>query len=240
MKNKGVLLVILGLILLVLALIYGFKTEEKVLIAEGDVYEYTVTYAENESIVDTSIYTMTVGGEVNISAYECYFIDLSIENEDLEKEGAYRTAMSANGSVSTSVVSGEMWIIKDTLDLSQKIPVSSVYGYETITTLTYTYNGSHGFPWEVGKTWTYDVDINSSSGVHWQVPKSAEITEIEEITVPAGDFSCYRIEHTTLGSTELGLIEWWSEDVGTFIKMVDYSNYVGTETRELDSYTLDR
>jgi hypothetical protein len=240
-KYTGLLLIAAGVVLLALALVFGFKTEEKDLLAKGYTFNYHVTYNESSSIVDTSTYTLVVGSATQIDGKDCYFIDLSTQNEDAGKTGAVRTARTGvNSSVPTSVISGDMWVHDDTLDLAKKQPVSLIYGNETYTTLTYTYNGSHGAPWEVGKTWTYTTDVNSSTGQHWQVPGTATVVGTADIDVPAGAFTnCYRVEYTAAGSTTPGLIEWWSDDIGMCVMMVDYSNYTGIETRALESYSLD-
>lgn len=240
-KYTGLILVVAGVVLLALALVFGFKAEEKDLLAEGYTFNYLVTYDENGSIVDTSTYTMVVDSADQVDGKDCYFIDLDVQNEDAGKTGAVRTARTGvNSSITTSVISGDMWVYVDSFDLAKKQPVSLIYGNETYTTLTYTYNGSHGAPWEVGKTWTYVTDVNSSTGQHWQVPGSATVVGTADIDVPAGTFTdCYRVEYTAAGSTTPGLIEWWSDDIGMCVMMVDYSNYIGIETRALESYNLD-
>jgi len=242
-KYTGLIMIIVGVVLLALALVFGFKTEkkEKGLLAEGYTFDYAVTYDEAGSTVDTSLYAMVVDDKVQVDGKDCYHISLVVQNDEEGKTGAVRTARTGiNSSITTSVVSGEMWVFSDTLDLARKQPVSLVYGNETSTTLTYTYNGSHGAPWEVGKTWTYIIDVNSSTGQHWQSPGTATVVGTEDVVVPAGTFDdCYRVEYISAGSTTPGLIEWWSKDIGMCVKMVDYSNYTGIETRALESHNTD-
>jgi len=240
-KYTGVILIVVGIIIIAVALIWGFKGGEEDLLAEGYTFTYQVTYNESGSIVDTSTYNLVVDEEVQIEGEDCYFIDLSVQNEEEGKEGAMRTARTGvNTSVNTSVISGDMWVFVDSLDLAKKQPVSLIYGSEIYTILAYTYDGSHGAPWEVGKTWTYTTEVNSSTGQSWQVPGTATVAGIEDVDVPAGTFEdCYRVEYISAGSAGLGLIEWWSEDIGVCIMMVDYSNYTGVEIRALESYNID-
>jgi len=241
-KYTGVILVACGVVLLALALVWGFQSSEADLLAEGYTFTYQVTYNDSVGVIaDTSTYTMVVGSMTQIDGKDCYFIDLSVENEDGGKTGAIRTARTGiNTSITTSVISGDMWVYDDTLDLARKQPVSLIYGNETNTTLTYTYNGSHGAPWEVGKTWTYTIDVNSSTGQHYQIPGTATVASKSDVGTPAGTFpGCYVVEYTTLGSTTPGLIEWWSEDIGMCVVMIDYSNYTGIEMRTLESYSTD-
>jgi len=192
----------------------------------GDTFEYAVTCGD-----DVTTYTMTVNGSDIIDNVDCYYFDVDIEPP------AQRVTIAGN----STVVSGDMWVGKDTLVLMRKLPVALVtvpdYGEITaVTTLNYSYTISAGKPWEVGKDWAYMVDVNSTTGQHYVLNNSVEITAIEDISVPAGDFTCYRLEHSNQQGN-VTLIEWWSEDVGLFVKMVDYGNYVEPETRELQSYS---
>jgi hypothetical protein len=79
------------------------------------------------------------------------------------------------------------------------------------------------------------LDVNSSTGQHYVLNNSMEITGIEEVAGPAGNLSCYRMEHRNQQGN-ITLIEWWSDDLGLFVKMLDYGNYVEPETRELKAY----
>ncbi|MFA5375335.1 MAG: hypothetical protein WC455_06255 [Dehalococcoidia bacterium] len=241
-KYTGLILIVAGIFLVALALIWGFKSSEEDLLAEGYTFTYHVTYDEGAGeIIDTSTYTMVVESAAQIDGKDCYFIDLSVQNEDEGKTGAVRTARTGvNTSINTSVISGDMWVFVDSFDLAKKQPVSLIYGNETYTTLTYTYNGSHGAPWEVGKTWTYTINVSSTTGQQYQIPGTATVVSKSNVSVPAGTFiGCYIVEYTTIGSTAPSLIEWWSDDIGMWIKMVDYSSYTGIETRALESYNLD-
>lgn len=239
-RYVGVILIVAGVVILALALVFGFQSAEKDLLSEGYTFTYHVTYSENGSIVDTSTYTLVVDEEVQVDGKDCYFIDLDAQNDEAGKTGAVRTARTGvNTSVTTSVISGDMWVYADSFDLAKKQPVSLIYGTEYTTTLTYAYNGSHGAPWVEGKTWTYITDVSSTTGQQYQIPGSATVVGMEDVTVPAGTFNCYKVEYTTLGSAGPGLIEWWSEDIGMWIKMVDYSNYTGIETRAMESYSTN-
>jgi len=240
-KYIGVILIVVGIILIAVALVFGFKSGEKDLLAGGYTFNYQVTYSEGGSIVDTSNYNMVVGDVVQVDGQDCYFIDLSVQNEDAGKTGAARTARTGvNTSLPTSVVSGDMWVDVNSLDLAKKQPVSLIYGQEFTTTLTYAYEGAHGAPFAVGKTWSYIINVSSTTGQQYQIPGTANVAGIEDVQVPAGTFAdCSRVEYTTLGSSVPSTIEWWSGDIGMWVKMVDYSSYTGIETRVLESYSMD-
>jgi hypothetical protein len=194
-------------------------------LSDGDVFQYLVTCGS-----DVTTYTMTVNGSEVIDNVDCYRIDVDMEPP------AQRTTIGGN----TTVISGDMWVSKDTLLLMRKLPVALVqhptYGEITaVTTINYSYTISAGWPWQVGRDWAYIADVNSTTGQHYVLNNSVEIPAIEDISVPAGNFSCYRLEHSNQQGN-ITLIEWWSDDLGLFVKMLDYGNYVEPETRELQSY----
>jgi len=203
----------------------GTLTPTPPTLSDGDVFEYLVTCGS-----DVTTYTMTVNGSEAIDNVDCYRIDVDMEPP------AQRITIAGN----STVVSGDMWVSKDTLLLMRKLPVALVqhpdYGQITaITTLNYSYTISAGWPWSVGRDWAYIADVNSSTGQHYVLNNSVEIIAIEDISVPAGNFSCYRLEHSNQQGN-ITLIEWWTDDLGLFVKMLDYGNYVEPETRELQTY----
>lgn len=103
-------------------------------------------------------------------------------------------------------------------------------------TRSFKYAGDHGAPFEVGKTWSYEAPVDvTEQGVHLDYSFTAEVVGIEDVIVPAGTFSCYKVVHT---SGEKTSTEWWSVD-GQFltpVKYVDGITYVGTQTFELVAY----
>ena len=194
-------------------------------LSNGNVFDYRVTYGE-----EVTTYTMTVNGSAVIDNVDCYRIDVDVE------PAAQRVTIAGN----STVVSGDMWVSKDTLVLMRKLPVALVqhpdYGQITaVTTLNYSYTISAGWPWMAGNTWACVIDVKSSTGQQYVLNNEVEITGVEQVSVPAGDFTCYRMVHSNQQGN-VTLVEWWAEDVGLFVKMVDYGNYVEPETRELKSY----
>ena len=91
----------------------------------------------------------------------------------------------------------------------------------------------------MGKTRDYTLNVSSSTGQHYVLNNSVEIAAIEDISVPAGDFTCYRIEHSNQQGN-VTLIEWWADYLALSVKAVDYGNYAQPETRELQSCHIYR
>jgi hypothetical protein len=105
-----------------------------------------------------------------------------------------------------------------------------------VTTLfKYTYDSPHGAPLEKGKTWNYSQEVIPSMGNPATKAWSTEILGIEDVTVPAGTFSCYKVVHKT---GDKGRTEWWStaDNFITPVKVADEVSYEFVETSELKSY----
>jgi len=101
---------------------------------------------------------------------------------------------------------------------------------------TYEYTGSHGIPFQVGENWSYVTTMSLPEySYEEQQTWNAQVTAIEEITVPAGTFDCYKVVHTSADGTKT---EWWSTN-GQFncpVKSIDDATFVGVQTFELTTY----
>ena len=51
------------------------------------------------------------------------------------------------------------------------------------------------WPLEVGKKWAYDEDWTRRDGVTGNTQQDAQVVAYEEVTVPAGKFMAFKIEH---------------------------------------------
>jgi hypothetical protein len=74
----------------------------------------------------------------------------------------------------------------------------------------------------------------------------AEVVDMEEVTVPAGTFECYKINHTLIerhgmeaGPIELRNTIWVSaeENFSGIVKIHDYASYDHPATTELVSFS---
>ena len=117
-------------------------------------------------------------------------------------------------------------------------------------TVTWTYSGCHGWPYYVGKSWSYSVTQSVSltpGGTPILPPKTstgyATVVGIENVIVPAGNFSCYKTVHyldpgnistTTFTQT------WFNDTVKNFVKIWDIGTfaYPPENARVLLSYNV--
>jgi len=129
------------------------------------------------------------------------------------------------------------WISKTALEPVKKQSSTSQMGMTVGSTTTYNYSGTYGAPLSEGQTWSYDATSTPEMGAPETKMWNAEVVAMEEVTIPAGTFNCYKVEHTTEGITKT---EWWSadDDFLTPVKVVDTASWNNIETRELVSYTV--
>lgn len=192
---------------------------------------YDVTYGNDAKIeANTTRWTITV------TEGEADTIVATAAIEGTAKVNFYFPPMAMAFGVD---VEGQT-IIRNKTDLSMMqedfvLTVKSV-NMTLAATRSFQYAGDHGAPFEVGKTWSYEAPVDvTEQGVHLDYAFTAEVVGIEDVTVPAGTFSCYKI---VLTSGEKTSTEWWAVD-GQFltpVKYVDGITYVGTQTFELVAY----
>jgi len=185
-------------------------------------------------------WTVTVSGRETVHGTVCYVLDTAIEGspERLRLQGTAEVNLRPVGEILRRDVS--------TLDLIES--KSSVIAFGTLpvdTVKTFAFAGDHGAPFSVGKEWSYEMVSKPSMGAQTVSTWSARVAAIEEITVPAGTFRCYRIEHSrsavngvVVENPTTDLIEWWSAE-GLFlapVRIEDRFTYAQAETRELAAY----
>ena len=191
--------------------------------AGGTTWVYDVNYG-----MEATVGTVAVTGEGKVGTTDCYVTTTT-----------YDVAPSRAHPQSEVVLAEERnWLSKSTLDKEKSesdMLLLGTMGMTAITTTIYT-GGTHGAPYLVGQTWTYDdlrhlePPLTADATENWE----AEVVAQENITIPAGTFSCYKIEYRLAGSVVT--TEWWSADVLGVVKRVN-DTYLDTETRVLVSYT---
>ena len=229
----------------------------------GDVVDGTVTMDGNKTVTanfvevvapayppvgTTWVYQVTYGAEVT----EWTVTVDSLETVDTTD--SYHTATSFSAppvrvasGFSVTVLASEAWLSQITLDEVKSLASINLFGTTVATDITRTYTGgTHGAPYVVGQTWTYDeaVVLTPSMGID-PVTNSyeAEVVAMEDVTTVAGTYSCYKIEYTLVAvdgvpvTPVLESTEWWSADVLGVVKSINHTGYAEAETQELVSYT---
>lgn len=97
------------------------------------------------------------------------------------------------------------------------------------------------WPIEVGKKWVFNADWKRPDGVTGNTKQDVSVVALEEVTVPAGKYLAYRIEHRGFFSNSRGVngrqidTYWYSPDVRADIKHVRDDGH-NMYTRELTTY----
>ena len=129
---------------------------------------------------------------------------------------------------------------KFTLDYVQQTASLVLYGLgptptPVYATVTWDYSGCHGWPYYVGKSWSYNVVQSVSltpGGTPVLPPKFitayAMVVGIEDVTVPAGTFSCYKTVHFLDPGDIAGTtftMTWFNDTVKNFVKTWDIGTF---------------
>ena len=127
----------------------------------------------------------------------------------------------------------------------------SEYTYDN-TTITYTYNitffytyyGGAPFPLIVGKelnmseSMTYKTIIHDTTYTYeYDMSVIYKVEKIENVTVPAGTFTCFKIDMRNATSGDLVYTAWYSDEVKTWVKYIDYTT-TPEATVELKDYSV--
>ena len=83
----------------------------------------------------------------------------------------------------------------------------------------------------MGNEWSYTITTETALGTD-TFDRTVLVEGEEDVTVPAGTFSCFKI--VTSEGGEVVKTEWFSEDVKNNVKVVDASTYEAEETWELE------
>lgn len=214
----GVILVsaLIAAITAIVALIPTEETVEPPTLHVGDEWVYRVT--------DDNVYTFhyEVIAEETVDNRDCYVFELTCTPPYLSSLGG--------------LLSGEnMWVEKGT-GFSIKEQISGEYmGTPFIKTLTYTYHSGPEDMWplKVGKEVTVTATvIENSTFTDHPISRTetgtVKVEKREDITVPAGTFTCFKMVHYDEYGNVTGT-RWYSERVKYWVKM---------EETELVSYSI--
>ena len=97
-----------------------------------------------------------------------------------------------------------------------------IVGKELNSTQSTTYNYTSG-----GTTTTYTYEFTYTGRVEVK----------EDITVPAGSFTCYKVTMRDPTTGDLVYTTWYSDEVKYYVKYIDYSTTPET-TFELEAYSV--
>jgi hypothetical protein len=198
--------------------------------AQGPTWTHDVSYG-NES----TTWTSQITGLETVAGVDTYVVPTSYDAAPMRRVYSAQIGGYAN----LELTSETSWLSRNELQPIKKEQLAKAMGVFDVTTVTnYIYDGPYGAPLSEGKAWTYQTEIVPSMGNPVTLTWNAEVVSVEQITVPAGAFSCYKVVHTMLG-TPATRTEWWSTggDLLAPVKVVNIGNYELPEIRDLSSYT---
>lgn len=195
----------------------------------GTTWTHNVNYGDENTVWTVSI----TDGEV-IDGVDCYITETSFGAPP--ERLMYSDIVGSD--LALTITQEKSWIDRTAQQPTQN-EVSTHLSSMSLTidtTTTFAYDGTYGKPSSVGQTWSYEQVSQPSMGPKMTSTWNAEVVGMEEITVPAGTFNCYKVVHT---SGDAIRTDWASadEDLLTAVKVVSEGYWTGTETRELASYT---
>jgi hypothetical protein len=131
----------------------------------------------------------------------------------------------------------DIWNSKENMEyLKQSSAIVELPGMPS--TITWTYEGEYGWPYDIGKTWSF-TKHTVAGPLDLIVERESKVLGVETITVPAGTFDCYHIVTYDPASPDTYTYEHWfnASDVKSDVKMIDRDTWAGEETRVLVSYS---
>jgi hypothetical protein len=143
------------------------------------------------------------------------------------------------------------WVDKSTIISPVWIHGQSEYTYDNMT-ITYTYNitffytyyGGVPFPLIVGKEFnmteimTYKMTMDDTTYTYeYNMTYTYKVETIENVTVPAGTFACFKLNMWNATSGALIYTTWYSDEAKTWVKYIDYTTTPET-TAELKDYSV--
>ncbi len=158
----------------------------------GSTWVYNEIYGDE---VDTM--TATIVGEEVVNGDDSYIIELQYDDPPVYRFGL-------GGFDPVQVLGHKHWYSKTTWDTNKfEATVETPAGIQVLYTNNYTHSGDvDRAQFGVGKSWAYDTKLDANPANFTLPPLTwrADVVAIEEITVPAGTFQCFKVEHTRIAA----------------------------------------
>jgi ribosomal protein L21E len=208
---------------------------------ENSYWVYNVDYVyAAKTIDDHTVWTLTVIDEVAAGTVlwsgtdaeytltdDCYLVDYSFSANPVRFS-----------QIKLTFTDAKQWFSTDLLWERAKEMLTSAYR----PTVRHTYTGDPGSPLSDGKTWTdasnaITVSVSSGGEVANTTTTYSVVVSSEQVTVPAGIFTCFKIVYTNTANSQVAQTDWWSPQVLGLVKSWNLS-YEVQETWELTYYSL--
>ncbi len=154
----------------------------------------------------------------------------------------YVLTLTSSPPISGIVETATSRVYKETLQTAQKQFVGTLMNSPLLSVQEYSYtNDSPLWPLEVGKERTVTKTETTTTTFMGETETETEtetytfkVESIEEITVTAGTFKCFKLVSYDETGDKLST-EWYSDKVKDIVKDIDHDT---GETRELKSYSV--
>ncbi|MCP4603293.1 MAG: ABC transporter substrate-binding protein [Proteobacteria bacterium] len=206
--------------------------------AGGPAWEYTVTYED-----EVTAWSKAVVGEETIDGVDCHKVVTTFD------ANPFRYAAPTGTPI--KLLEMTEFLSKDTLDMKQSAAFSNALGMIDLTSTqtASNFSGDHGQPYAFGDKYTLDLNVDlipDTLAPSYMDTNEVEVIAVEDVTVPAGTFRCYKVATTRIGTSadgtgEIGQMlghEWWAADYTLLapVKIVRIANWQAEETMVLESY----
>jgi hypothetical protein len=224
----GMLLIIAVMAALLPASISSASAYEPGSIIPGSYWTWNVT-----ANASSTIWNGTVQGFEDIDSTYCSRTGITVEPD------AYRSMMS--GTYEFNITDYEAWINESTLLSAKYVMHTLDYSVGNVdANITLTHENFTATSWDM--IWheeDYLVDYTPPVKINeFDIYFDVEINQTGvSVTVPAGTFTCDQIVYTER-DTGLQQIEWFSDEITTFVKRYDEFSYDQVEEWELTDYNV--
>jgi len=210
-------------------------------LAVGDNWVYTCTYENpiGTPKYDPSELSLTVESEKAAGAVEG-FPEASYHLTGAFTPQAMRDSIAAGMTLVLHVGTADMYNVKSSLQLVKMCSsIKELPGLPACVTWAYTTSPS----WPLKTTiapWTFTKHTVAGGGmIDELVNREGKVLALENITVPAGTFTCYHIVEYDPASPDTYTYEhWYNGTVKSDVKQIDRETWAGAETRVLKSYSV--
>jgi len=193
---------------------------------------YTCSYEnpDGNTKQDTNELYVTMVAEVAVEGEESYQLSAVFVPQ--------ATRDASDMPLTLHVGTADIWNSKEYMEyLKQSSDIVELTGLPS--TITWTYTGAYGWPYDTGKTWSF-TKHTIAGPLDIVVEREAKVLGVENVTVPAGTFKCHHIVAYDPTSPDIYTYEHWfnAAVVKSDVKMIDRDTWAGEETRVLVSYLL--
>lgn len=225
--KKSVIMQLLVILLIAMIPVIGCGESDQVDLPNlkvGDQWVFRITSGESEHTMNVA-----VTGEDVVNGRDCYVFEVSVEP-------SFEGLIDLMTIKRDKATMEEITVQKSGEYMDTPYTISMIYSY--------IISGENPYPLELGKEYKEIVTMNSTTTIEGEDPETEteentyiyKIEAIEEITVPAGTFECFKIVKYDEEGTNVIQESWASDEIKQYtVKKIDYAS---GKTTELKSYSL--